>query len=259
MYCKTLMVLLALLALASGAIMPLGLTPQPDGRIVGGSPAAIGAHPWQVSLQRSGAHFCGGSLISRNLVVSAAHCLIKSTVTVANLRVRAGSNYRFFGGTLSAVSAYKVHEAYNSSAKMYDIALVRLKTKLKLGTNINTIPLASSTPQHGAAATCTGWGSTSYQGASSSTLLYINTRIVGRTECASSSYGYGGTIRATMLCAASSNKDACQGDSGGPLVSGGKLVGIVSWGRNCALPNYPGVYANVAELSAWVAQAQKTI
>ncbi|XP_064536089.1 trypsin alpha-3 isoform X1 [Drosophila montana] len=259
MYYKTLIVLLGVLALASGAITPLGLSPQLDGRIVGGSAAAISAHPWQVSVQRSGGHFCGGSLISQTLVVTAAHCLNKSTVTVANLRVRAGSNYKSLGGTLSTVSAFKVHEAYNSSAKMYDIALVRLTTKLKLGSNINTIALASSTPQHGAAATCTGWGSTSYQGLSSAKLLYINTRIVGRTECASSSYGYGATVRATMLCAAASNKDACQGDSGGPLVSGGQLVGIVSWGRSCALPNYPGVYANVAELSAWVAQAQKTI
>jgi secreted trypsin-like serine protease len=57
-----------------------------------------------------------------------------------------------------------------------------------------------------------------------------------------------------MICAASPGKDSCKADSGGPLtIDRGKgfteLVGIVSWGRDCALQNYPGVYANVAESS----------
>jgi len=43
-------------------------------------------------------------------------------------------------------------------------------------------------------------------------------------------------------------KDACQGDTGGLLVVGGQLVGIVSWGVGCALPEYPGVYSNVATI-----------
>lgn len=260
MFVKTsIVVLSSLLALANGAVRPLGLEPQLDGRIVGGSPAALGAHPWQVSLQRSGAHYCGGSLIGQNLVVTAAHCLLKDGLTVANLRIRAGSTAKYSGGILASVTAYKAHSGYDASAKMNDIGLVRLKTKLTLSRTINTIGLASSTPQHGAAATCSGWGSTKYQGTNSAVLLYINTRIVGRSECASGSYSYGSKIKQTMICASANNKDACQGDSGGPLVSGGKLVGIVSWGTNCAQPKYPGVYANVAELRDWISQTEQTI
>jgi len=49
-------------------------------------------------------------------------------------------------------------------------------------------------------------------------------------------------------------KDACQGDSGGPLVVDVQLVGIVSWGVSNALAEYPGVYANVANLKTFVTQ-----
>lgn len=57
-----------------------------------------------------------------------------------------------------------------------------------------------------------------------------------------------------MLCAgyATGGKDACQYDSGGPLVQGSVVVGIVSWGVGCALPRYPGVYADVGALRDWI-------
>jgi len=59
-----------------------------------------------------------------------------------------------------------------------------------------------------------------------------------------------------MICAGvpEGGKDACQGDSGGPLVVGGQLVGIVSWGLSCALPDYPGVYSNVYTLKSFITE-----
>ena len=63
---------------------------------------------------------------------------------------------------------------------------------------------------------------------------------------------YAGTetvVADTMLCAGEEEGgvDACQGDSGGPIMCGDQLSGIVSTGRGCARPGYPGIYTQVSE------------
>ncbi|XP_037955612.1 trypsin alpha-like [Teleopsis dalmanni] len=246
-----LVILLSLFACALGGDLPDGLLPQLDGRIVGGQAGSISSYPWQISLQRSGSHSCGGSIYNAKIIVTAAHCL--QNVAASSLQIRAGSTYWNSGGVVVKVAAFKNHEGYNPSTMINDIAVIRLSSSLPLGTNIKAISLATYDPVNGASAVVSGWGTLSY-GSSSipATLQYVNVNIVSRTQCASSSYGYGSSVKATMICAAASGKDACQGDSGGPLVSGGALVGVVSWGYGCAYASYPGVYSNVAELRTWV-------
>ncbi|KAI8039671.1 trypsin alpha-like [Drosophila gunungcola] len=244
-------ILLSAVACALGGTIPEGLLPQLDGRIVGGTTTTITSFPWQISLQRSGSHSCGGSVYSANIIVTAAHCL--QSVSASVLQVRAGSSYWSSGGSVAKVASFKNHEGYNANTMVNDIAIVRLSSSLSFSSSIKAIGLASSNPANGASASVSGWGTQSY-GSSSipSQLQYVNVNIVGQSQCASSTYGYGSQIKSSMICAAASGKDACQGDSGGPLVSGGVLVGVVSWGYGCAYSNYPGVYASVADLRSWV-------
>ncbi|KAH8263932.1 hypothetical protein KR038_006084, partial [Drosophila bunnanda] len=228
-----------------------------DGRIVGGTATTITSFPWQVSLQRSGSHSCGGSIYSAKIIVTAAHCL--QSVSASALKVRAGSSYWSSGGSLISVAAFRNHEGYNPSTMVNDIAVIRLSSSLSLSSSIKTIGLATSNPANGAAASVSGWGTQSSGSSSIPTQLqYVNLKIVSQSQCASSTYGYGSQIKSTMICAYSSGKDSCQGDSGGPLVSGGVLVGVVSWGYGCAYANYPGVYSDVAALRSWVVRAGST-
>uniref|UniRef100_A0A1A9ZZU1 Peptidase S1 domain-containing protein n=1 Tax=Glossina pallidipes TaxID=7398 RepID=A0A1A9ZZU1_GLOPL len=250
-YKWTFVVLFSLLACVFAATMPKGMLPQLDGRIVGGKPTTIEKSPWQVSLQRGGSHFCGGSFYDKNHIVTAAHCL--QGAVSSQIKVRAGSTTWDQGGIVLDVADLKIHEEYSSSLMTNDVAVIRLASSVKYSSTIKNIELAKKAPADGAEASVTGWGTLHSGGASLPAILQtVNVDIVSREKCASSSYGYGSQIRPTMICAYTEGKDSCQGDSGGPLVSGGRLVGVVSWGYGCAFPNYPGVYADVADLRQWI-------
>ncbi|XP_034476947.1 trypsin beta-like [Drosophila innubila] len=251
-------ILLSVVACAFGAAIPEGLLPQLDGRIVGGTATTISSFPWQISLQRNGGHSCGGSVFRSNIIVTAAHCL--QSVSASSLQVRAGSSYWNSGGVVFKVASFRNHEGYNAKTMVNDIAVIRLSGNLGMSSTIRTIGLASNAPANGAAASVSGWGTQSSGSSSIPTQLqFVNVKIVGQAQCASSSYSYGSQIRSTMICASAPGKDSCQGDSGGPLVSGGVLVGVVSWGYGCAASNYPGVYADVAVLRNWVNNAANSV
>lgn len=251
-------VLFSAISCSLEAAVTEGMLPQLDGRIVGGMSTTIGSFPWQVSLQRSGSHFCGGSIYNTKIIVTAAHCL--QSISVYALKVRVGSSFWHSGGVLINVASFKNHEGYNSLTMVNDIAVIKLASSLSLGSNIKAIKLASSSPGGGATAAVSGWGTTSYGSSSLPTQLrFVNVKILSPSSCSSSTYGYGSEIKSSMICAYTLGKDSCQGDSGGPLVSGGVLVGIVSWGYGCAYANYPGVYTDIAALRSWLIRIASSI
>ncbi|KAJ8918129.1 hypothetical protein NQ315_011586 [Exocentrus adspersus] len=221
--------------------------PLLDGRIVGGSSTTIEAHPYIVSILRSGSHICGGAIISSTWIVSAAHCFSGS---VSSFSIRAGSSTRNSGGQVVSASRILLHGSYNSATIDYDIALIQLVSAITV-TNARAITLASdgTGPSAGTTTTITGWGSLTEGGSAATTLQVVQVPVVSQANCRSA-YGTS-SITDRMFCAGvlgTGGRDACQGDSGGPLVANGVLTGIVSWGAGCARPNYPGVYSNIPSL-----------
>uniref|UniRef100_A0A3P9J2R2 Zgc:100868 n=1 Tax=Oryzias latipes TaxID=8090 RepID=A0A3P9J2R2_ORYLA len=230
-----------------------------NNRVVGGQNAPPGFWPWQVSLQESSGHFCGGSLINSQWVLTAAHCFPSaSDVTVVlGLQSLEGSNPNNVSRTVTTVI---VHPNYNSNTKDNDIALLQLSSPVTFNNYITPVCLAStnSTFYSGVNTWVTGWGTigTGVPLPDPETLQEVQVPIVGNIQC-DCNYG-AGSITDNMLCAGllEGGKDSCQGDSGGPLVIKQNNIwiqaGVVSFGEGCALPNYPGVYTRVSQYQTWI-------
>ncbi|XP_032683053.1 trypsin-4-like [Odontomachus brunneus] len=220
-----------------------------DPRIVGGMTVDISQHPYQMSVQQI-FHICGASIISKNWVVTAAHCV---TAPANFYRLNAGNNDKYEG------SYYKVkrivrHPGYNPMTIDYDIALLELDDEVRFNSNMQPVKLAEKELESGIMVNITGWGAIMPGGWTSPVLMGVSLPIVDRNTC-KLKYWFVRNITDRMICAGylqKGGKDACQGDSGGPLSANNTLYGIVSWGYGCARPDYPGVYTNVAAVRPWI-------
>lgn len=233
--------------------------------IIGGRTAVIAEYPWQVSLQNSrGDHFCGGSVIAPQWVLTAQRCT--DLRSASGLRIVAGITKlsQSSSGQIRSIAAMIPYPGYSAPPSGKDVSLLMLSSPLDLsGANVKAIPLvtaadtAAGVTNAGVMATVTGWGVTS-SGASTlpDDLMQVNVPIVSNAQV-QSAYG---SVTADQLGAAyigSGGKDSCEGDTGGPLVvwdiaGTWKLGGVVSWGNRCGLANYPGMYARVSSFESWI-------
>ncbi|XP_072011797.1 transmembrane protease serine 4-like [Engystomops pustulosus] len=231
-------------------------------RIIGGQDSSIENTPWQASLQYMGQHACGASILDPFHVLTTAHCFQQKERQVDRWQVQVGS------ASLSYLFGAKVENIfiptpYNLESKLYDIAILKLKSELSLSASIQPICLPGydiDLPD-GAPLSVTGWGHTVEGGSSlSSTLQRVSINLISNEEC---NRDYFGQVQKTMMCAGRSTGgfDTCQGDSGGPLVYLGNThweqVGIVSWGDGCGRENKPGVYTKVSSYLPWISKVMK--
>lgn len=156
-----------------------------------------------------------------------------------------------------------MNENYDDRNQDFDIALLELSTPLQFSEKMQPIPLANESDNipDGTMCLVSGWGDRrQFTLNRRNQLRATEVPIVNYNECYMDYLEFGGITR-RMVCAGfkSGGRDACQGDSGGPLACPSPnrngnltLFGIVSWGNDCAQPNYPGVYGSIVNLRKWI-------
>ncbi|CAB3379985.1 Hypothetical predicted protein [Cloeon dipterum] len=219
------------------------------GSIIGGTDAGEGEVPWQVSLQKIGSgHFCGGTIVSRKHIVTAAHC---SKVYLFYIYVVAGSIHPN-EGTGVGVRSIANHPNYYHLSN--DIAVWEVDSPFIWSENIQPARIANSRVQDGWLMTVSGWGLTDQSVAwLPSSLQKAEVRIVSKEKCDELYKAkIGSGIFENNICAGGEGQDTCFGDSGGPLVKDGVLHGVVSWGYGAECGAIPGVYTEVASFANWI-------
>ncbi|XP_062548355.1 trypsin 3A1-like [Armigeres subalbatus] len=224
-----------------------------DSRIIGGYETKIEDVPYTVSLiMKNYGHFCGGTIVSRIYIVTAAHCVYDKIP--ADITVRAGSTFKNKGGKIREVKKIIIHPKYGKDVSLdFDIALLELKKYLGKTDFIDSIPIAHHLEmlfKRQSKCIVSGWGKTRKNDSRFQPLKSAKVRIVDEIQCQKALTRK--TITFNMVCAGGDKDDACQGDSGGPMVCNGKLVGVVSFGEGCGTLGKPGVYAYVPQMWEWL-------
>ncbi|CAF1049774.1 unnamed protein product [Adineta ricciae] len=225
-------------------------------RIVGGVHAHPNSWPWQVRLQLGGG-LCGGTLIDTRHVLTAAHCF-QSPLTLSTYSVYIGMhdiNRPVYSEQKMSVERVFIHEQYNTNTQENDIAIIRLAKPVTISDKVNVIclpgPEATVT---NATVWVAGWGTTSFQGSTSPVLKQTSLHTMPN-RCGQIYANYN-TQKQMCAGAHGGGRDTCQGDSGGPLMyeSNGQwfVNGVVSYGYQCAVNGYPGVYSRVSYYLPWI-------
>ena len=253
----------------------------PPKRVAGANAfvAEPGMAPWQVSLQVfeydptaedlrrwsewEWRHKCGGTVISKRWVLTAAHCITDSRKQETfDLRARIGvTDLAPMGGCEFKLGRRIRHKEWTKEEKMHDVGVLELLPHPNPACMAALTPVKLDVGQVDLEAFDTlrvfGWGKTreGRSGRFSSALLAADLEYWTVNECRSALDE--DRVVFSNVCAYRDQADACRGDSGGPLMlrQRGKpsvQVGIVSWGRGCARQGLPGIYTRVSTYVPWI-------
>ncbi|XP_017880350.1 venom serine protease Bi-VSP-like [Ceratina calcarata] len=245
-------------------------------KVVGGVPAVLGAWPWITALGYQSRKdpsqtlwLCGGSLISRRHILTAAHCIRDNLFVV---RIGDLNLYRDDDGARPVqveIETKIVHPGYNPKQFVNDIAVLRLAQDVPFSDYVYPIclPVSDALRTKDFVRTypfIAGWGSLGFRAAPSDVLREVQVPVVTNAACKQAySAIKAAIIDNRVLCAGyqRGGKDACQGDSGGPLMLPQKFtfyqIGVVSYGHNCAEAGYPGIYTRVTDFLDFILSAMK--
>jgi secreted trypsin-like serine protease len=242
-------------------------------RIIGGSEADIGRYSYAVNFEGTDEygnnfHWCGGSLIARDVILTAAHCQGFTRVIVGR-----HDRYDYDNGEVFDAFDEVIHPLhyYFEPGIDNDVMLVFLKDAYTAD-DVVTVRLNSdpSVPYLDQQLTAMGWGDTDADPGDdnffvSDVLMNVDVSYISNEECEDSEgngdfgyyQAYKHVVTDTMLCTTAYPQDFCFGDSGGPLVVLGDnarsdvQVGVVSWHVGCAT-ELPSVYARVSHFYDWI-------
>merc|ERR1711936_456290 len=226
---------------------------KPVSKIVGGESTKPHEYPWQVGLlssRSSSTPFCGGSLISSQEVLTAAHCgtnigwvvLGEHDITKAD------------GEQKVQVCSTILHPHFSMNSADNDFAILRLCSPVSFTSHVSTVCLPSSSNNYdNVQAVASGWGLLSSGGGSPNTLMKVSLDTMSNRKCRNKYWPH---ITTNMICAGRGGGGVtCKGDSGGPLVTrenkgSFSLIGVVSHGKKDK--GYPGVFARVTSQLTWI-------
>nr|AAD21825.1 chymotrypsin-like serine protease [Ctenocephalides felis] len=217
-------------------------------RIIGGEVAGEGSAPYQVSLRtKEGNHFCGGSILNKRWVVTAAHCLEPEILD----SVYVGSNHLDRKGRYYDVERYIIHEKYIGELNNFyaDIGLIKLDEDLEFNDKVKPIKIHENTIQGGEGLRATGWGRLGAGRPIPNKLQELQTFALSDKDCTVKT----GLVPKSQLCVfRASEKGVCFGDSGGPLAINGELVGVTSFIMGTCGGGHPDVFGRVLDFKPWI-------
>ncbi|XP_017047442.1 trypsin beta-like [Drosophila ficusphila] len=253
------------LLLSAINFLSAGRVPQPEERIIGGKNIKIEYAPWQVSLQHLGKHCCGGSIYSKDIIITAAHCRFADggvELGAEYFQVRVGSSLKSSDGTLIQVEAIISHEEYKNVTNGKDIAVMRLSESLEFSNKVQPIPLAEKNPLPGSLAMASGWGAMAVREDLSISppevwIIRDHPEHLRGTRLDIINCREYQDATEDNICVKTPGQSTCTGDSGGPLVVDQQLVGVTSFGPS--LCKGFAAFASIPYYRNWILNAIKFI